>query len=64
MLFCIFTGKDYPVDFKRVYDHVRAISPYENEKPLDADSVKKCTEDMLSAEEYKCFSKEFKAELM
>ncbi|XP_050462135.1 DNA-directed RNA polymerase III subunit RPC1 [Cataglyphis hispanica] len=56
-------GKDYPVDFKRIYDHVRAISPYENEKPLDADSVKKCTEDMLSAEEYKCFSKEFKAEL-
>ncbi|XP_029660797.1 DNA-directed RNA polymerase III subunit RPC1 isoform X2 [Formica exsecta] len=56
-------GKDCAVDYKRVYDHVRAKSPYENEKSLDADGVRKCTKHMLSAEEYNCFSKEFKEKL-
>lgn len=51
------------MDYKRVYDHVRAKSPYENEKSLDADGVRKCTKHMLSAEEYNCFSKEFKEKL-
>lgn len=74
MLFCIsyksnntcfsFIGKDCPVDFKRVYDHVRAKMPYKTEKPLDATSVIDVTNDMLSSEEYDCLGNEFKQELM
>ncbi|XP_019885205.1 DNA-directed RNA polymerase III subunit RPC1 isoform X2 [Camponotus floridanus] len=57
-------GKDCPVDYKRVYDHVRAKLPYKNEEPLDAVSVMSATEDMLSTEEYDCLSEEFKKELV
>ncbi|CAL1677654.1 unnamed protein product [Lasius platythorax] len=57
-------GKDCPVDYKRVYDHVRAKLPYKNEEPLDAVSVMKATEDMLSTEEYDCLSEEFKKDLV
>jgi len=59
-----FIGKDCPVDYKRVYDHVRAKLPYKNEEPLDAVSVMSATEDMLSTEEYDCLSEEFKKELV
>lgn len=52
------------MDYKRVYDHVRAKLPYKNEEPLDAVSVMKATEDMLSTEEYDCLSEEFKKDLV
>lgn len=58
-----FTGKDCPVDYKRVYDHVRAKMPYKTEEPLDANSVMNATNEMLSSEEYDCLSNEFKQEL-
>ncbi|XP_072757329.1 DNA-directed RNA polymerase III subunit RPC1-like [Anoplolepis gracilipes] len=57
-------GKDCPVDYKRVYDHVRAKMPYKDEEPLDAAGVMSATEDMLSTEEYNCLSEEFKKELV
>ncbi|XP_012231845.1 DNA-directed RNA polymerase III subunit RPC1 isoform X2 [Linepithema humile] len=56
-------GKDCPVDYKRVYDHVRAKLPYKNEEPLDGPRVISATNEMLSSEEYDCLSSEFKQEL-
>ncbi|KAL6268377.1 hypothetical protein P5V15_001510 [Pogonomyrmex californicus] len=56
-------GKDCPVDYKRVYDHVRAKMPYRTEEPLDAASVINAMNEMLSSEEYDCLSNEFKQEL-
>ncbi|XP_011874550.1 PREDICTED: DNA-directed RNA polymerase III subunit RPC1 [Vollenhovia emeryi] len=57
-------GKDGPVDYKRVYDHVRAKMPHKSEAPLDAASVMNATNEMLSSEEYECLSDEFKQELL
>lgn len=59
----MFTGKDNPVDYKRVLDHVRAKSPYKNEEPLDGASVINATNELLISEEYNCLSAEFKQEL-
>ncbi|XP_034186947.1 DNA-directed RNA polymerase III subunit RPC1 [Osmia lignaria lignaria] len=56
-------GKDCPVDYKRVLDHVRAKSPCKNEQPLDGPSVIKATTELLNSEEYECLSHEFKQEL-
>lgn len=57
------TGKNCPVDYKRVLDHVRAKSLYENEKSLDAVTLISATNELLTSEEYKCLSDEFKQEL-
>ncbi|XP_035735078.1 DNA-directed RNA polymerase III subunit RPC1-like isoform X1 [Vespa mandarinia] len=56
-------GKDCPVDYKRVLDHVQAKSPYKEEEPLDGPSVIKATNELLNSEEYECLSDEFKQEL-
>lgn len=65
-MFTHHVGKDRPVDYQRVYDHVRAKLPYKNEEPLDAADVIKATDELLNDanEEYACLSKEFKQELM
>lgn len=57
------TGKDCPVDYKRVLDHVRAMSPYRDEEPLEPIQIKKAAEELLKTEEYSCLSNEFKDEL-
>lgn len=59
----ILIGKDCPVDYRRVLDHVRAKSPCKMEKPLDGPSVIKATNELLNSEEYECLSEEFKQEL-
>lgn len=51
------------MDYKRVYDDVRAKLPYKNEDPLDGPGVINATNEMLSSEEYDCLSEEFKQEL-
>ncbi|KAG5346572.1 RPC1 polymerase, partial [Acromyrmex charruanus] len=56
-------GKDCPVDYERVYEHVRAKMPYITEEPLDYASVINATKEMLRSEEYECLSEEFKDEL-
>ena len=43
-------------------DHVRAKSPYNNEEPLDGESVIEATEELLKGDEYSCLSEEFKEE--
>ncbi|XP_018403555.1 PREDICTED: DNA-directed RNA polymerase III subunit RPC1 [Cyphomyrmex costatus] len=57
-------GKNCPVDYERLYEHVRAKMPYESEEPLDAASVINATNEMLSSEEYECLSEQFKLELI
>ncbi|XP_025987632.1 DNA-directed RNA polymerase III subunit RPC1 isoform X2 [Solenopsis invicta] len=56
-------GKDCPVDYSRVYDHVRAKEPHKNEESLSAANVMNATNEMLSSEEYDCLSDEFKKAL-
>ncbi|XP_036146712.1 DNA-directed RNA polymerase III subunit RPC1 isoform X2 [Monomorium pharaonis] len=56
-------GKDCPVDYVRVYDHVRAKMPHKTEEPLSAANVRNATKEMLSSEEYDCLSDEFKKAL-
>ncbi|XP_012263608.2 DNA-directed RNA polymerase III subunit RPC1 [Athalia rosae] len=56
-------GKDCPVDYKRVLDHVQAKSPYRNEVSLDGPSVINATTELLKSEDYSCLSDEFKQEL-
>lgn len=58
-----FLGKDCPVDYKRVLDHVRAMSLYRDEEPLEPIQIKKAAEELLKNEEYSCLSEEFKDEL-
>ncbi|KDR18934.1 DNA-directed RNA polymerase III subunit RPC1 isoform X1 [Zootermopsis nevadensis] len=56
-------GKDCPVDFQRVLDHVRAKCPSRDEEPLDGPSIKKATEEILKTEDFDGCSDEFKNEL-
>ena len=51
-------GKDKPVDFQRVFDHVRAISPYPEEDPTDEDTIISSAQELLDGLEGP--SKEFK----
>ncbi|XP_008558065.1 DNA-directed RNA polymerase III subunit RPC1 [Microplitis demolitor] len=57
-------GKDCPVDYKRVLDHVCAKSPYKNEDPLEGAELMTATTELLATEEFKCLSTEFKQELI
>lgn len=54
-------GKDQPVDFGRVLDHVRASSPYPEEDPMDADTIVSSSEELLRG--LKGPSDDFKREL-
>ncbi|KAF3423619.1 hypothetical protein E2986_12478 [Frieseomelitta varia] len=56
-------GKDCPVDYKRILDHVRAKSPCKNEEPLDGPDIIKATFELLNSKDYECLSEEFKQEL-
>lgn len=55
-------GKDCPVDFDRVLQHVRAKHPYRDEKALDGEQIKKATESFLKESLNDC-GEEFKIEL-
>ena len=54
-------GKDKPVDFQRVLDHVKASSPHPTEEPLSADLVMTTMDELLP--DMLGPSQEFKAEL-
>lgn len=56
-------GKDCPVNFQRVLDHIRAKCPYREEEALDPVSVKKATQELISSEEFETCSDEFKYDL-
>lgn len=51
------------MDYKRVLDHVRAKSLYQDEPALDGKSLLAATEQLLATDEYSCLSNEFKQEL-
>ncbi|XP_067008979.2 DNA-directed RNA polymerase III subunit RPC1 isoform X1 [Anabrus simplex] len=56
-------GKDCPVDFQRVLDHVRAKCPYSEEEPLDGPSIMKAAEEILKSEDFDGCHQDFKDEL-
>lgn len=57
-------GKDKPLDYKRVLDHVRAKSPCKGEEPLDDSMIKQLASEIMDGESYKKCPKEFQTELM
>ncbi|XP_040568151.1 DNA-directed RNA polymerase III subunit RPC1 [Lepeophtheirus salmonis] len=54
-------GKDRPVDFQRVLDHIKAISPYSTEDPMDAETLMSATDELIN--DLIGPSQEFKEEL-
>ena len=59
-------GKDTPIDFKRVFDHVRANNSKlcQKEAPLTGALLVKLVTDQLADNHFKGFSKDFKNELV
>ena len=51
-------GKDKPVDFYRVLEHIKAVSPYQDEDPIDEDTIVSSAQQLLDGLEGP--SKEFK----
>lgn len=56
-------GKDCPVDFDRVLEHVRAKCPYRDETPLDGDQIRRATKAFLATKALNECSEDFKKEL-
>lgn len=42
-------GKDKPVDFHRVLEHIRAIKPYKDEDPCNAETILSSSEELVEA---------------
>lgn len=53
-------GKDCPVDFQRILDHVRSKSPHREEPPLDGPQIIKATEEILKDPQCTSLNDEFK----
>lgn len=57
-------GKDCPVDFDRVLNHVRAKYPYRDEIALDGNQICRATQAFLETKALDECSEDFKKELM
>lgn len=58
-----FPGKDCPVDFDRVLQHVKAKCPYRNEVALNGDQIKRATKAFLETDALNECSEMFRNEL-
>ncbi|XP_013774384.1 DNA-directed RNA polymerase III subunit RPC1-like [Limulus polyphemus] len=56
-------GKDKPVDFKRVLDHIVAVFPCSNEDPLNEKMILQLTTEIVDSESYKRCGETFRKEL-
>ncbi|KAK9732078.1 RNA polymerase Rpb1, domain 5 [Popillia japonica] len=56
-------GKDRPVDFHRVLQHVQAKCPYRDETPLDPNQIRRATQAFLATNALNETSDDFKNEL-
>lgn len=56
-------GKDCPVDFSRVLEHVRAKCPYRDEIALDSDQIRRATKAFLDTNALDECSDTFKTQL-
>lgn len=56
-------GKDCPVDFPRVLDHVCSKCPHRDEEALDARSVLEASQEILKSDDFESCSEEFRAHL-
>ena len=55
-------GKDKPVDFLRVLEHIKAIAPYPDEDPCKADEIENIADELIDT--LVGPSKDFKDELL
>ncbi len=51
-------GKDKPVDFFRVLEHIKAVSPYSEEDPMDEEMIVPSAQELMDGLDGP--SKEFK----
>ncbi|KAL3274960.1 hypothetical protein HHI36_019736 [Cryptolaemus montrouzieri] len=56
-------GKDCPVDFDRVLEHVKAKCPYRDEVALTSDQIKRATDAFLATDALNGCSEDFKNQL-
>ncbi|KAK7791847.1 hypothetical protein R5R35_011050 [Gryllus longicercus] len=56
-------GKDCPVDFQRILDHVRSKSPHREEPPLDGLQIIQATEEILRDSQCSSLDEGFKVEM-
>ncbi|CAG9841200.1 unnamed protein product [Diabrotica balteata] len=57
-------GKDCPVDFERVLDHIKAKCPYRQEVALDGDQIRRATKAFISTNALEECSEDFRTELV
>ena len=57
-------GKDKPVDYDRIYQHVRAKYRYDNEYPLSGDEMNNFVCQQLEQDEYKIMEYEYKQQIV
>src|SRR5262249_22121847 len=57
-------GKDKPVDYERVYQHVRAKYRYNNEQPLSGIEMNNFVNQQLQQNEYSIMGEEYKQQII
>lgn len=57
-------GKDCPVDFNRVLQHIRAKCPYRDEISLSGDQIRRATQAFLATNALEECSEDFRKELL
>ena len=57
-------GKDKPVEYDRIYDHVRAKYRYDDESPLSGSAMNTFAAQQLSLDEYSIMEKEYRQQLV
>lgn len=57
-------GKDCPVDFERVLEHIRAKCPYRDEIALDGDQIRRATQAFLATNALAECSDDFSKQLV
>lgn len=57
-------GKDCPVDFERVLEHIRAKCPYRDEISLNGDQIRRATQAFLATNALEECSEDFRKQLV
>ncbi len=56
-------AKDRPVDLQRALDHIKAVSPYPDEEPLDQDELQLTFNTFMETEPFSKLGEDFQIEL-
>jgi DNA-directed RNA polymerase III subunit RPC1 len=56
-------AKDRPVELQRALDHIKAVSPYPDEEPLDQDELRGTFNTIMETESFTQLGEDFQREL-